>query len=30
MMTEGIQAKGLDSEKKAKDVLEILAESLEL
>ncbi len=30
MMTEGIQAKGLDAEKDAKDVLEILAESLEL
>jgi len=30
MMTEGIQAKGLDSEKEAKDVLEILADSLEL
>ena len=30
MMTEGIQAKGLDAEKDAKDVLEILADSLEL
>ncbi len=30
MMTEGIQAKGMDAEKDAKDVLEILAESLEL
>ena len=30
MMTEGIQSKGLDSEKKAKDVLEILADSLDL
>jgi hypothetical protein len=30
MLTEGIQAKGLESEKQAKDVLEILAESLEL
>ena len=30
MLTEGIQAKGLDGEKDAKDVLEILAESLEL
>ncbi|MBT98515.1 MAG: hypothetical protein CL902_07800 [Dehalococcoidia bacterium] len=30
MMTEGIQAKGLDSEKEAKDVLEILADSLDL
>ena len=30
MMTEGIQSKGLDSEKEAKDVLEILADSLEL
>ena len=30
MLTEGIQAKGLDAEKDAKDVLEILAESLEL
>jgi Fe-S oxidoreductase len=30
MMAEGIQAKGLESEKQAKDVLEILADSLEL
>ena len=30
MMTEGIQSKGLDSEKEAKDVLEILADSLDL
>ena len=30
MMTEGIQAKGLDAEKDAKDVLEILADSLGL
>ena len=29
MMTEGIQAKGLEGEKEAKDVLEILSESLE-
>jgi hypothetical protein len=29
MMTEGIQAKGRDGEKQAKDVLEILADSLE-
>ena len=29
MMTEGIQAKGKDAEKQAKDILEILAESLE-
>tara|TARA_Y100000758_G_C15868755_1_gene355891 strand:- start:201 stop:671 length:471 start_codon:yes stop_codon:yes gene_type:complete len=29
MMTEGIQAKGEDSTKQAKDVLELLAESLE-
>ena len=29
MMTEGIQAKGKDGEKQAKDVLELLAESLE-
>ena len=29
MMTEGIQAKGMDQEKQAKDVLELLAESLE-
>jgi hypothetical protein len=28
MMTEGIQAKGKDGDKEAKDVLEILAESL--
>ena len=30
MMTEGIQAKGLDSEKQAKDVIELLADSLDL
>ncbi|MCI0789297.1 MAG: 4Fe-4S dicluster domain-containing protein [Chloroflexi bacterium] len=30
MMTEGIEAKGMASEKDAKDVLEILAESLDL
>ena len=30
MMTEGIEAKGMASEKNAKDVLEILAESLDL
>ena len=30
MLSEGIQAKGLESEKEAKDVLEILADSLEL
>ena len=30
IMTEGIQAKGLDSQKEAKDVLEILADSLDL
>ena len=30
MMTEGIQAKGLDGEKESKDILEILADSLEL
>ena len=29
MMTEGIQAKGMDQSKQAKDVLELLAESLE-
>ncbi len=29
MMTEGIQSKGLDADKESKDVLEILAESLE-
>ena len=29
MMTEGIQAKGLEGEKESKDVLEILSESLE-
>jgi Fe-S oxidoreductase len=29
MLTEGIQAKGLEGEKQAKDVLEILADSLE-
>ena len=29
MMTEGIQAKGMDQTKQAKDVLELLAESLE-
>ncbi len=29
MMTEGIQAKGLEGDKQAKDVLEILSESLE-
>ena len=29
MLTEGIQAKGQDNEKQAKDVLELLAESLE-
>jgi Fe-S oxidoreductase len=29
MMTEGIQAKGVDGEKQARDVLEILADSLE-
>jgi hypothetical protein len=28
MMTEGIQSKGQDADKQAKDVLEILAESL--
>ncbi len=30
MMDEGIQSKGLTDEKQAKDVLEILADSLEL
>jgi len=30
MMTEGIQAKGLDSEKQAKDVIELLADSLDV
>jgi hypothetical protein len=30
MMEEGVQAKGLASEKQVKDVLEILADSLEL
>ena len=30
MMTEGIQANGLDSEKQAKDVIELLADSLDL
>ena len=30
MMTEGIQAKGLDSEKQTKDVIELLADSLDL
>ncbi len=29
MMNEGIQSKGQDGEKQAKDVLELLAESLE-
>ncbi len=29
MMTEGIQAKGRDGDRQAKDVLELLAESLE-
>jgi hypothetical protein len=29
MMTEGIQAKGLQGEKDSKDVLELLSESLE-
>ena len=29
MLTEGIQAKGLEGEKQALDVLEILADSLE-
>ena len=29
MMTEGIQSKGRDGDRQAKDVLELLAESLE-